>query len=914
MSIRLKLILLVSFLLISALGNGILIYKAEKVEEGTLKWVTHTHRVLIEVNKYLSHLKDSESGQRGYLLTANSSYLEPYDSGLSESEEHYNHLVELTEDNPLQQRRLAKVKKLMKLKFDELDQTIKLMQHQKTDEAIAIVKSNDGMQYMEEIKTIFKEFIHTENLLLEQRNISMEQASNNLNDILISGTIFFIFLSLFSIVFFKKTILTPLKFLLSDIKKMQSGDKVETLKYKSNDEIGYLLSRFHEMYKTVQTKTEEKIKTNLQFKNAQKLARIGNWEWEIDNDKIIWSDEVYKIFGLSSQSFAATYDAFINTIHIDDRKSVEEAINRSLKSGEEYKVTHRIVLPDGSEKVVYEKGQVELDKNREPVKTMGTVQDITERFKQNQELKRQSDILNSITDSIFVHNLDGTMLYVNESAYKMRDYTKDELMHMKIQDLDYHDEKIGKEVYEENLKNIQKQLNDDSQATFEVSHKTKHGAVLPLEVTSTIACQDDTCYMISIARDISERKKLLKNLENSEKQYRLLVENSQVGIFKTNLNGEISYMNNTLIDLIGFGSKDEIHKHNMIDIYKSIAQREKLMRQLLVDGKVSKIELEVLTKNNEEKTILLSAHIENETISGIVIDITESKKAIAEMEKLSTVLKYIDDIVIVADKAGVTSFVNDAYVSHTGFEREEAIGKTSSILKSGEHDKDFYKKMWKEILSGNVFRGLITNRKKDGELYYEEKTISPIHDAEGKITSYVSTGKDITQRVELQQKLEKLASTDKLTGIYNRHKFDELFKIELDRVTRYKHPLTLIMFDIDHFKKVNDTYGHDVGDEVLKKLVNTVAENIRSTDSFVRWGGEEFIILCPETKIQETTSLAEKLRVSIESTPFDQVGNITCSFGVTHYKDKENDDDFLKRVDNALYEAKESGRNKVVAI
>jgi diguanylate cyclase (GGDEF)-like protein len=120
------------------------------------------------------------------------------------------------------------------------------------------------------------------------------------------------------------------------------------------------------------------------------------------------------------------------------------------------------------------------------------------------------------------------------------------------------------------------------------------------------------------------------------------------------------------------------------------------------------------------------------------------------------------------------------------------------------------------------------------------------------------------------------------------------------------------MLDIDHFKNVNDTYGHDVGDKVIKNIVDIVKKNIRNIDIFVRWGGEEFIILCPETDSLSAATLAQKLRSAIDDASFDKVGNITCSFGVASFKDNESKDSFIKRSDSALYKAKDEGRNRVV--
>jgi len=163
------------------------------------------------------------------------------------------------------------------------------------------------------------------------------------------------------------------------------------------------------------------------------------------------------------------------------------------------------------------------------------------------------------------------------------------------------------------------------------------------------------------------------------------------------------------------------------------------------------------------------------------------------------------------------------------------------------------------------------------------------------------------------KELERLATTDKLTGAYNRTKFDEIMDIEIERFRRYNEPLSLIMFDIDNFKEINDTYGHSVGDYVLKKIADITRETIRMNDYFVRWGGEEFIIISPETNLEKVHALAERLRRTIESYRFNKVGKVTVSFCVTEIKKEDTEDTFVKRADKVMYEAKIGGKNRVEA-
>jgi diguanylate cyclase (GGDEF)-like protein len=161
------------------------------------------------------------------------------------------------------------------------------------------------------------------------------------------------------------------------------------------------------------------------------------------------------------------------------------------------------------------------------------------------------------------------------------------------------------------------------------------------------------------------------------------------------------------------------------------------------------------------------------------------------------------------------------------------------------------------------------------------------------------------------RELERIATTDKLTGAYTRMKFDEIMEREIGRFKRHNEPLSLIMFDIDNFKEINDTYGHSIGDNVLRKIAGITKETIRKIDYLVRWGGEEFMIISPETNIEEAHALAERLREAIESYRFNKVGKVTGSFGVTEIKKEDTTDTFIKRVDSVMYEAKTQGKNRV---
>lgn len=167
---------------------------------------------------------------------------------------------------------------------------------------------------------------------------------------------------------------------------------------------------------------------------------------------------------------------------------------------------------------------------------------------------------------------------------------------------------------------------------------------------------------------------------------------------------------------------------------------------------------------------------------------------------------------------------------------------------------------------------------------------------------------------ERTHKLIKIASLDPLTEIYNRRKFSEVLDEQIQISRRYKNPLSLLLCDLDSFKNINDKYGHQMGDDVLIKFASIVKNNLRITDFYARWGGEEFIMLLPQTYLDEAKIVAEKIRITVSEFKFAETFHLTVSFGITIYYENENPESIIKRADDALYSAKATGRNRTVIL
>lgn len=303
-------------------------------------------------------------------------------------------------------------------------------------------------------------------------------------------------------------------------------------------------------------------------------------------------------------------------------------------------------------------------------------------------------------------------------------------------------------------------------------------------------------------------------------------------------------------------------------------------------------------------------------------------RSLREKKMIEQRLKLITDMlgegVFLVDTNGKIIFANPEAVRLLGYRFDEIEGAfIHEIIHKQKSNGTLYKRqenpLFNAIASGNDYNN------DDGVFTCKSGFLMPIslicravykdNILDGAVIAFrdITVQKKHLQTLkEINDLLEKQATTDALTGIFNRMKFNKSLTNEIQRAQRYSTPLSLIIFDIDHFKQVNDTYGHLAGDTVLKNLAGLVVSNLREIDVFARWGGEEFVIQTPETNPDGAIKLAEKLRSKIEKHDFSEPEKITTSFGVTTFKKGDNTVSLLNRADEALYRAKEGGRNQVV--
>lgn len=279
--------------------------------------------------------------------------------------------------------------------------------------------------------------------------------------------------------------------------------------------------------------------------------------------------------------------------------------------------------------------------------------------------------------------------------------------------------------------------------------------------------------------------------------------------------------------------------------------------------------------------------------------------------------KVIDaslDGIMITDHDGIIQSVNPSFCNITGYSLQEVVGQSPRLLSSGLHQTEFYRNMWQVLLQHGHWQGEIWNKRKNGELYPQWLTITAIRNEQQQISQFAAIFSDITERKQQEQKIHQLAYIDELTGLANRRMFFDRLQLSLANAHRHNHQLAVLFLDLDLFKRINDTLGHQAGDQALKEVARRISETVREGESVARLGGDEFTILLPEiSQTDPLECLARRLIKQIEKPVrlLDQEFFLTTSIGIAVYpQDGVNAEQLVKHADVAMYQAKNSGRNQ----
>lgn len=316
--------------------------------------------------------------------------------------------------------------------------------------------------------------------------------------------------------------------------------------------------------------------------------------------------------------------------------------------------------------------------------------------------------------------------------------------------------------------------------------------------------------------------------------------------------------------------------------------------------------LQALRSDDNEVTLLVGAHS----------DITDRHLNEEQLELWASVFANAREGIAITNPSGDILDVNSAFSRITGYSRYEIMGQNPRILNSGRQSKEFYQEMWRQIVSVGFWEGEIWNKRKDESIYAQNLTVVAVKDAEGRVSHYISLFSDITRQKRNEEQLEHIAYFDALTGLPNRTNLTNSLGIQINHSAQYGSKFALAFLDLDGFKEVNDTFGHDTGDLLLVNVAQRMRDTLGQESTVARFGGDEFVLLLPFMEyIAEVEQKLENLLVALAE-PFRVSGvtlHISASIGVTYYPQNRviEADQLIRQADQAMYQAKISGRNRL---
>ena len=411
----------------------------------------------------------------------------------------------------------------------------------------------------------------------------------------------------------------------------------------------------------------------------------------------------------------------------------------------------------------------------------------------------------------------------------------------------------------------------------------------------------------------------MTNNKSENDFYHQLIDCLHEGVWLVDRHHNTQFVNQAMADLLGY-AVDEIGHKNIFDF---MAEQDKTVwKHLLIQyarNKSYSRGLELLHKDGHPVyvRISLSPIFDDEdeyngTVVGVVDD-ADIRKQDIQLKLLSSAVEQSATLVMITNEMGIVQYVNPKFCDLTGYQADEITGQNIKILRADSFKASDLAEIWKAIVAGDDWQGEISTRKKNGDVFWSLMSISPIKDDNDNVINFVAVGEDITQLKEARSRIEELAYVDSLTGLANRVLFRDRFEQALKNIARSKADAAILYLDLDQFKRINDSLGHDVGDALLMNVADRLRDCVRHQDTVARMGGDEFVILLTNIDgVAGATLVARKILQAMNK-PIRLLSHemiITPSIGITMAPmDSLNADILLKNADLAMYRAKAQGRN-----
>jgi diguanylate cyclase (GGDEF)-like protein/PAS domain S-box-containing protein len=603
---------------------------------------------------------------------------------------------------------------------------------------------------------------------------------------------------------------------------------------------------------------------------AQLLAHIGHWIWDVSSQTIEWSDEIYRILGVQPQSFTPSFAAFEAAVHPDDLADFSTRRNQMLEDKKDVVFEYRILLPDKTIRFMEERAKLECDEFGKVLRVIGAVQDVTERKHAEEALRASEEKYRTVANFTYDweawHAPYGVYLYVSPSCEQITGYTPDEFMKDAnlIINITHPDDRF-KMV--EHFRSTTRHLKGDK-IIFDFRIITKGGEMRWINHTCLSVYDDNGMWLgrRESNRDITARKKNESVLRSRLWLSQYADTHSVDDVLQSTLN-EAEALTESQIGF--FHSLDEGEKMLTLQMWSS----NTLQNMCKAEGKD------------------MHYSVDN---AGVWADCIYTREPIIYNDYLSLPhRKGLPEGHAPVSRILVVPIIRNDFIVAIFGVGNKLKDYNDSDVKAISQIADL---MWDVVL-----------RKRSEEEVRKAKDELEV------------TNKELETALAREK---TLSHTDVLTGIHNRRYLFEIAEREFDFAQRHKTPLSVIMFDLDYFKKVNDTFGHDIGDRVLQCVTQAACAELRSSDAIGRYGGEEFLIILPMTTAQQAYTLAERVRAAVEAvrvpTPKGDA-LVTLSVGISELNcipklasgDAESLDCLIRCADEAMYKSKQAGRNRI---
>ncbi|MGB0713101.1 MAG: PAS domain S-box protein [Gammaproteobacteria bacterium] len=548
---------------------------------------------------------------------------------------------------------------------------------------------------------------------------------------------------------------------------------------------------------------------------------------------------------------------------------------------------------------------------------IGHFRDVTERLQADERMRMLEFALDHTAEATYLADADGRLEYTNRGAARMLGYARDEMQDLHVADVDADFPAEHWPGHFEVLRRV-------GSITFEREHRRKDGSTIPVEVNANYVNYQGRDYDLGFARDITQRKEAEQAIRASEERLALAGKAAFDLIYEWDPAASTIRWFGDIDGLLGYPPGaistalehwlDILHPDDRPGLESALVRHRTGDDPMDYTYRIRTHEGDWRVWNDRALPVLDEEGQPSKWV-GVCSDITDKHRSQERLRLAASVFTHAREGIFVTDMDSNFLAVNSAFETLTGYTGQEVLGRNARLLQSGLHDKGFFRDMYAALEEDGVWQGEVWNRRKDGERFAAFMTLSSVNDEDGELTHYVGLFSDITEQKSHEAQLEHIAHHDALTDLPNRALLADRLYQAMAQARRRHHHVAVIYLDLDGFKQINDTLGHEAGDLVLITLGKRMRDALRETDTVGRLGGDEFVaILADLDTVDGTVPVLERLLKAM-NTPIPINGSeqrVSASLGVTFYPQAEDvdGDQLLRQADQAMYQAKTEGKNR----